>query len=100
VGNAATAPAGDEDVRNLLDSEKAHYLALASSCNLSPRETDVFLLLAQGRSRTYIQSELYLAGGTVKTHTTRIYRKLGVQNRQELITLTQECKTNPPTPPR
>ncbi|MDR3307678.1 MAG: hypothetical protein LBS58_02110, partial [Coriobacteriales bacterium] len=39
VGNAATAPAGDEDVRNLLDSEKAHYLALASSCNLSPRET-------------------------------------------------------------
>ncbi|MDR0347399.1 MAG: helix-turn-helix transcriptional regulator [Coriobacteriales bacterium] len=62
---------------------------LAQSCNLSPRETEVFLLLAQGRSRPYIQQELFLADGTVKTHISRIYTKLGISNRQELITLVQ-----------
>lgn len=54
---------------------------------LSPRETDVLFLLAQGRTRLYIQEELFLAENTVKTHIGHIYRKLGVGNRQELLDL-------------
>lgn len=54
---------------------------------LSPRETDVLTLLAQGRTRLYIQEELFLAENTVKTHIGHIYRKLGVGNRQELLDL-------------
>ena len=50
----------------------------------------MFVLLAQGRNRTYIQNTLFLAEGTVKTHTSRIYQKLGVSNRQDMITLVQE----------
>jgi DNA-binding CsgD family transcriptional regulator len=65
-------------------------LDLARDNSLSPRETEVFLLLAQGRSRPYIQQELFLADGTVKTHISRIYAKLGLTNRQELITFVQE----------
>lgn len=52
---------------------------------LSPRETDVLALLAQGRTRLYIQEELFLAENTVKTHIGHIYRKLDVGNRQELL---------------
>ncbi|MDR2106838.1 MAG: LuxR C-terminal-related transcriptional regulator [Coriobacteriales bacterium] len=63
---------------------------LARSNSLSPRETEVFLLLAQGRNRPYIQRELFLSDGTVKTHISRIYHKLGVTNRQELITMVQK----------
>lgn len=60
---------------------------LASTAGLTPRESEIFALLAQGRSRTYIQNELFLAEGTVKTHTSRIYRKLGINSKQDLITL-------------
>ena len=66
------------------------YKRQAESYGLSPRETEVFVLLAQGRNRTYIQNTLFLAEGTVKTHTSRIYQKLGVSNRQDMITLVQE----------
>lgn len=63
---------------------------IAERYGLSPRETEVFVLLAQGRNRTYIQNTLFLAEGTVKTHTSRIYQKLGVSNRQDMITLVQD----------
>lgn len=74
------APAGGEEL----------FHRIAEHYGLSPRETEVFVLLAQGRNRTYIQNALFLAEGTVKTHTSRIYQKLGVSNRQDMITLVQE----------
>ncbi len=60
---------------------------IASGCRLSPRETEVLVLLAQGRTRVYIQNELVLAENTVKTHVTHIYKKLDVSNRQEMLDL-------------
>lgn len=62
---------------------------MAAQRGLSPRETEVLYLLAQGRSRTFIQSELYLSDGTVKTHIRHIYQKLDVHSKQELISLIQ-----------
>lgn len=60
---------------------------IAESHGLSPRETEVFMLLAQGRSRTYISEELVVSEGTVKTHISHIYDKLGVHGRQEMFDL-------------
>lgn len=69
--------------RELVDER---YLRIvASEHGLSARETDVFLLLAQGRSRSYIQEELSISEGTVKTHTSRIYQKIGVRSKQEML---------------
>jgi DNA-binding CsgD family transcriptional regulator len=87
--------APEEEQRLLTDELNAGAPAaplqeIARSNGLSPRETEVFVLLAQGRSRPYIQQQLFLADGTVKTHTSRIYQKLGIANRQELITLVQQ----------
>ncbi|MEG0758936.1 MAG: LuxR C-terminal-related transcriptional regulator, partial [Raoultibacter sp.] len=42
--------------------------AMAKHYALSPREAEVFVLLAQGRTRAFIQDELVLSGSTVKTH--------------------------------
>lgn len=61
--------------------------SLAAERKLSPRETEVFILLAQGRTRTLIQEELVLAENTVKTHIAHIYAKLGVNNRQDMMDL-------------
>ncbi len=58
---------------------------IAQDHGLSPRETDVFMLLARGRSRSVIQEELSISEGTVKTHTSRIYQKFGVDGKQGLL---------------
>lgn len=60
---------------------------IARNHSLSPRETDVLLLIAQGRTGGAIQDELGVAASTVKTHTQHIYTKLGVSDRQELMDL-------------
>lgn len=58
---------------------------LACEHGLSPRETDVLLLMAQGRTGSAIQEELGVAASTVKTHTQHVYAKLEVGDRQELM---------------
>ncbi len=65
-------------------------LALAAAHGLSARETDVFLLLAQGRSRRFICEELFIADGTASTYISRVYEKLGVHSKQELLSLVLE----------
>lgn len=60
---------------------------IAEEYKLSPRETEIFLLLAQGRTREFIKDELVLSGNTVKTHVSHIYTKIGVHDRQEMIDL-------------
>jgi DNA-binding CsgD family transcriptional regulator len=60
---------------------------IATEYGLTQREREVLGLLAQGRSRPYIQEKLNMADGTIKTHTTHIYSKLGIHTRQELLDL-------------
>jgi two-component system, NarL family, nitrate/nitrite response regulator NarL len=48
---------------------------------LSPRETEVLGLLAQGTTANEIARTLHLTTATVKTHLHRLYEKLGVSDR-------------------
>lgn len=59
---------------------------------LSERELEVVTLLASGRSNAEIARDLFIAVGTVKTHTNNIYRKLGVRNRAEALARTRDLK--------
>jgi ATP/maltotriose-dependent transcriptional regulator MalT len=52
---------------------------------LSGRELEVLTLLASGRSNREIARELFVAVGTIKTHTNNIYGKLGAKNRAEAL---------------
>ena len=54
---------------------------------LSQRESEVLLLLLQGRTMARIQETLFISAGTVSTHTRHIYQKVGVPNRQALLDL-------------
>jgi DNA-binding CsgD family transcriptional regulator len=54
---------------------------------LSPREIEVFQLLAKGRNAEYISKTLVVSVHTSKTHISRIYRKLNINSQQELINL-------------
>ena len=52
---------------------------------LSPRELEVFELIAQGLSNREIGERLSIALSTVKGHNRNIYGKLGVQRRTEAV---------------
>ena len=77
-------------------SERARIIGicddLAAKHGLSPRETEVLHLLAQGKSLSAVAGELFIAEGPAKAHTRHIYEKLGINARQELFDL---LKVNP-----
>lgn len=58
--------------------------SLAVECGLSSRETEVLRYIARGYSKPYIAERLCISDNTVRTHTRRIYEKLGVHSRREL----------------
>ena len=65
-------------------------VAIARDYGLTNREFDVLVRLAHGRSGAFIAEELTLSENTVKGHTKRLYAKLGVHTRQELIDLAEQ----------
>lgn len=67
-----------------LENDMARLARIAQTCSLSPREKEVFYLLAEGKNNSDIEQQLYIAKGTLKSHTQRIYRKLNIHTRREL----------------
>ncbi len=68
------------------DSERTSAVQfLITEYSLTPRESDIFALLANGRNRKYVSEELTITEETVKSHISNIYRKLGVHTQQELL---------------
>lgn len=60
---------------------------VAEEYHLSPKETEIMVLFAKGRSSARIQEDLFLSRGTVTTHLRHIYQKLDVHNKQEFLDL-------------
>ena len=52
---------------------------------LSEREQQVLEGFARGRSIPQLAAELYIGASTVKTHTQRLYEKLGVSDRAAAV---------------
>ena len=65
---------------------------IAREHGLTPREMDVFMLLAKGRNAKVIERELFISVYTIKGHNNSIYRKLGVRTQQELIDLVERYR--------
>lgn len=66
--------------------------ALSEQYDLSERQYEVLVLIAQGRNAKYIQDALTISLSTAQTHIRNIYRKVGVHSRQELLSLIEATK--------
>lgn len=63
---------------------------------LSEKESEVLRLTVRGRSRQRIAEALFVSPGTVNTYFYRIYQKVGVHTRQELLDRIEEFSEEEP----
>jgi len=72
-------------IKNLIDGvnkmDKGVYTALTN------REREIVALIGQGYRNKEIARELYICEPTVKTHLYRIFQKLNIKNRCELVAI-------------
>ena len=71
---------------------------------LTMREQEVFVLIANGFSNTEIARQLYISDTTVKTHITHILQKLNLRDRVQAVVLAYQAgiieRDNPTRPDR
>ena len=57
---------------------------------ITPRELEILELIAQGLSNREIAEKLYVSENTVKTHSSRVFDKLGAKRRTQAVQLGKE----------
>ena len=71
---------------------------LAREYRLTARESEVLLLLAQHKTVSEIEAELFIANGTAKAHVRHIYHKMDIHTRDELLELAEVTPATPASP--
>lgn len=66
-------------------AEAFHPIRIAKQYGLTRREEELYALLVRGMSNREIGAQLCISPGTVKSHVRRIYEKMNVASRSELI---------------
>ncbi|WP_049577736.1 response regulator [Nonomuraea sp. SBT364] len=89
AGEALLAPAV---TRRLIDefARLRPESAVASLAGLTPRETEVLRLVAEGLSNPEIAARLTITEETVKTHVSRVLGKLGLRDRTQAVVAAYE----------
>lgn len=81
-----------ETIQELVEKYRSSGFELKEIINkkiaaLSLRERELCKLLIEGKSNREIADEFFIGIGTVKSHLNNIYKKLGTNNRVEVINL-------------
>lgn len=80
-----------KSLEHFSDAPSAARTRLAAA-TLTPRETEVMLLLTEGRSNAEIARKLSVSEATVRTHVHHVLRKLGVGTRAQAVAMAYESQ--------
>lgn len=86
-GTALAAAGASARLGNAPDRIAAQAQLLRAHYRLSARETEIMELIARGNTVARIAEMLVVSENTVRTHSKRIYTKLDIHKKQELIDL-------------
>jgi DNA-binding NarL/FixJ family response regulator len=91
AGDALLAPSVTKRLIETFVARPAQTLPSPSRlATLTPRERDILLLLARGRSNLEIARDLVVSEATVKTHVAHLLAKLGLRDRVQAVILAYE----------
>jgi len=91
AGDAVIAPSSTKRLLERIAKDMPAHTELPGLADLTDREREVLVLIAQGRSNQEICAELFLAEPTVKTHVGRVLAKLGARDRVQAVVLAHQA---------
>ena len=86
---AATAPPAASAAPFAADLERMNALGI------TPRELEILALIASGLSNREIADRLFVSENTVKTHSSRLFDKLGAHRRTQAVQLGKQARLIP-----
>ena len=90
AGDALLAPSVTRRLIERFTTTPSPVHPPAELTQLTEREAEVLILVAQGRTNAEIAGQLYISLYTAKTHVSRILTKLGARDRAQLVILAYE----------
>ena len=85
-------------VREVIVEAPANFLRDQSkqeSLGITPRELEILELIAEGLSNKEIAGRAHVSENTVKTHTSRVFDKLGARRRTQAVQLGKDFRLIP-----
>lgn len=90
IAGVRSVAAGEVALSPAIAAQLVSRMRAPAPTALTPRETEVLRLVAEGLSNRAIGERLYVGEATVKTHLLRAFEKLGVNDRTRAVTLAME----------
>jgi DNA-binding CsgD family transcriptional regulator len=88
LGIRLTKPRERVVVREVLVPAPTEFVrdqAQVAALGLTPRELEILALIAEGLSNREIAERVFVSENTVKTHSSRVFDKLGVRRRTQAV---------------
>ena len=98
LGRRLTRPKETVVVREVMVPASPEFVrdeARLESLGITPRELEILGLIAQGLSNREIAERVFVSENTVKTHSSRIFDKLGARRRTQAVQIGKELRIIP-----
>ena len=98
LGKRLTTTRHTVEVREVLVPAPAEFVRdedKVVALGITPRELEILELIAQGLSNKEIAERVFVSENTVKTHSSRVFDKLGAKRRTQAAQLAKEWRLIP-----